>query len=68
MEDAITGAGFHELETYISRRQNTVVHFIVIRPILDLCLAEERRLGSKVSKRCWEQDIINLERMLMAAW
>ena len=31
-------AVLQELETYSSRHQNTVSHFIATRPIMDLCL------------------------------
>ena len=32
---------------YVSHRQNTVAQFIVTRPIMELCLAAEWRLGAK---------------------
>ena len=34
--------GLQEVETYISRRQNTMSQYIVTRPIMDLCMAAER--------------------------
>ena len=37
-------AGMQEVETYISRHQNTVTQFIATRPIMDLCLVAERIL------------------------
>ena len=49
------------MEIYISRRQNIVAQFIVTSPIMDLCLAAAQRPGSRVSKRWWEQDGLNLE-------
>ena len=33
-----------------------VAQFIASRPIMDLCLAAERRLGSQVAKQYYEQD------------
>ena len=49
--EAVEEAGLQEVGTYVSRRQNTVKQFIATRPIIDLCLAEERRPGSRVSNR-----------------
>ena len=37
--------GFEPMETYIQRRQNTVMQYIATRPILDLCEAAERKRG-----------------------
>ena len=51
LEDAMAEAGLQEVETYVSRRQNTVTQFIATRPIMDLCLATEQRPGPRVSKR-----------------
>ena len=67
LEDAIAEAGFQEVDTYISRRQNTVTQFIVTRPIMDLCLVAERRPGSRVTKRWWEQDGLGVEGIRTAA-
>ena len=55
LEEAMEESGLQEVETYVSRFQNTVSQFIDTRPIMDLCLAAERRLGSRVNKRLWEQ-------------
>ena len=48
-------AGVMRIRTSILRRQNTVVQFIATRPILVLCEVAERRLGTWVSRRWWEQ-------------
>ena len=37
------------------------------RPIMDLCLAAERRPGPKISKRWWEQDRLDVNGMRTAA-
>ena len=58
--------GLLDMETYISRLQKTVAQFIATRPIVDLCLAAEQRPGSRVAKRCWEQDSLDLEGMRTA--
>ena len=52
-EDTKVEARLMEVETYVSRHQNTVAQFIVTRPILELCQAAERRLGSRLAKHCW---------------
>ena len=61
-------ARLQEVKTYVSCRQNTFTQFIATRPIMDLCLAVERRTGSRVFRRWWEQDIMYLEGMQMADW
>ena len=38
-----------------------VAQYIVTRPILDLCERSDRRPGAWVSRRWWEQDILDLE-------
>ena len=60
-------AGLQEVDTYVYRRQNTVAQFIVTRPIMDLCLAAERRMGSRVYNRWWEQDGLDVEGIRTAA-
>ena len=48
--DAVTEAvGLEEVDIYVLCRQNTVAQYIVTLMILELCLAEERRLGAWVS-------------------
>ena len=61
-------AGLQEVDTYISRHHNTVAEFIVTRPIMELCLGEERRPGSSATNRWWDQDGLNVKEMRMAAW
>ena len=60
-------AGLQDVDTYISRRQNTVTQFIANRSIMDLCLLEERRPGSRVTNQWWEQDGLDVERIQIAA-
>ena len=67
LEDAMTEAGFQDVDTYVSRRHNTVAQFIATRPIMDLCLAADQRPGPRVSKRWWEQDGVGVEGMRTAA-
>ena len=67
LEDTIAEAGLWELETYVSRRQNTVVQFIATGTIMDLYLEAERRPGSRVEKRWWGKYRLDLEGMRTAA-
>ena len=43
-------AVLQEVETYVSCCQNIVAQFIATITIMDLCLEEERRPGSRVTK------------------
>ena len=43
------------VRTSILQRQNTFAQFIATRPILGLCEVEERRRGTQVPRRWWEQ-------------
>ena len=45
--------------TSILRRQNMVAQFIATRPILGLCEVAERRRGTGVPQRWWEQTVID---------
>ena len=47
-------AGLEEIETCISRRQNTVRHYIATHPILELCMYTERRPVLQKPARWWE--------------
>ena len=55
-----------EVDPYLSRRQNTVAHFIVTSPIMYLFLVAERILGPQVSKRWWDQYRLDMEGMRTA--
>ena len=60
-------AGFQEVETYLSRRQNTMAQYILTMPIMDLFLAAKQRPGPRVKMRWWEQEGLYLEGMRAAA-
>ena len=45
---------------YIACRQNTAAEYIVNRPIMDLCLAVERKLGMRLSRLWWDQPALNI--------
>ena len=53
--------GTQEVDTYISRRQNTVIQYIATNPIMDLCLEVEQHPGTRVSKEWWDQECLDLE-------
>ena len=45
--------------TSLLRRQNTVAQFIATRPILGICEVAEKRRGTRVPQRWWEQSGID---------
>ena len=61
LEEDMWGAGLEDMEVYIGRQQNTVAKYITTRPIMDLCLEEERRQVERVSKQWWEHLYLRLE-------
>ena len=48
-------AGIVRARTSVLRRQNRVAQFVATRPILGLCEGTERRGGTWVPQRWWEQ-------------
>ena len=48
LSEGMDEAGLRDVEAYIYRLQNTVSQFIATRPIMDLSMVAERRLGSRV--------------------
>ena len=55
-------AGFTDVRTAITRRQNTVVQFITTWPLLDLCEGAMQRGGARVTMRWWDQKGIDWEK------
>ena len=51
---AMKALELEEVDKYFLRRHNNVAHYINTKPILDICLEAERRLGGQVSMRWWE--------------
>ena len=47
----MTEAVMQKVETYVSRHQNTVAQCIATRPIMELCMMEERRPGPRISNQ-----------------
>ena len=56
---ALKEAGAVRARTLVLRRQNTVAQFIATQPILGLCEVAEKRRGTHVPQRCWEQSGID---------
>ena len=56
---AIKEAGVVRARTSVLRRQNTVAQFVATRPIFGLCKVAERRRGTRVPQRWWEQSGID---------
>ena len=56
---ATKDAGIVRSRTSVLRRQNTVAQFVATRPILVLCEGTERRGGTWVPQRWWEQPRID---------
>ena len=51
MEKALEEAGFEDMRAYVLKRTNSVVQYIAMRPILDLCKDTVRRSGAWVAWR-----------------
>ena len=54
MGNVMRAAGLEEIETYISRRKNTVRHYISTHPIIDLCLYTDMRPVLQTPARWWK--------------
>ena len=55
-------AGFEDIGTYFTRKQNTVSRYIVTLSIMYLCDWSTWKQGVWVSQRWWEKDGFDLER------
>ena len=55
IDTALAMVGLYEIGMYIVCQQNTVAQYIATRPIMQLCLAEERNPGMRLSRRWWKQ-------------
>ena len=49
-----------EVEASVPRRQNTATQYIMTQPIINLCDEALQWLGTRVSKRRWEQEGLDL--------
>ena len=57
---ALAVVGLEEIGVYIALFKNTVAHYIVNRPIMDLCLAAKWKLRMRLSRRWWEQSDLDV--------
>ena len=55
LEEAMKESGLEEVEVYIYRKQNMVVHYIATQPILNLCTEVGGRPVVRENKQWWEQ-------------
>ena len=58
--EALEMLGLDEIGVYIDRRQNTVAQYIAPRPIMELCMAVERRMGMRLSRRWWDKPTLDI--------
>ena len=61
LTEAMGEGGFEGIRKLVRRRKNTVVHYIVTLPIIELCERATQQPGARVSWRWWEHDGIELE-------
>ena len=57
---ALATLGMENIGVYITRFQNTVAQYIVTFPIMDLCLAAERKSGLRLSSIWWEYPALDI--------
>ena len=62
LEGAMKEVGLTDVHTFINRRQNTVAHYISMRPLLDLCEGATQREEARVTLRWWDQSGIDWEK------
>ena len=60
LEEVMRDIGQEEVVAYVVRQQNMVEHYIMTRPILDLCTEAERWPGAQVYKQWWYQEAIDI--------
>ena len=57
---ALATVGLEDIGVYIALRQNMYVQYNTTRPIVDLCLAAERRLRMLILHRWWEHPDLDI--------
>ena len=53
--DVLKECGLHTIGHYISVRRETILQYVVDRPIHVACMVGERRRGSALQQWWWEQ-------------
>ena len=57
---ALAMVGLKEIGVYISRHQNMFAQYVATRPIMDLCLAAERKPVMRLSRQWWDQPALDI--------
>ena len=57
---ALETVGMDDIEVYIAWLQNTITQYIATRPIMELCLAAERKPGLQLSMQWWEHPALDI--------
>ena len=60
LKEEMKAVGMDEVEKYVLHFQNTSAQYITTHPILELCIAVERRPGAQVLMPCWDRDGLDL--------
>ena len=60
---ALSMVGLEDIGVYIALLHNTVTQYIANRPIMDLCLAAERKPGMCLSRQWWGQLALDTQRI-----
>ena len=59
MVAALEATGLHPIMEYIRRPQENIAEKVACRPINEVCVEAERRLGKIWMMRWWYQDVAN---------
>ena len=60
---ALEMVGLEEIGLYITHLHNTVAQYIATFPIMEFCLAAERKPGMRISRRWWDHPALNIQRI-----
>ena len=55
---ALEAAGLYPIQEYIRRRQANIAEQVACRPIYELCIETDRRPGTSLLMRWWDQDVV----------
>ena len=61
LKESMEEAGLQEVDTYTDFHHSTVAQYMSNRPIMELCMTSEKHPGTRVSKRWWDQECLELE-------
>ena len=60
---ALEMLGLQDIRVYTVCHQKTAAQYIVTHPIIDFCLAVERKPGMRLSRRWWENPALDITRI-----